>query len=112
WVIEGIPKEKERLAILNDEIQKRLSERTMISEGEIVHQWIFRKGKKVDVWRNGRGKFVNGEHYRSQMSLQKLPLTQRLSNSQLHAEPEPKKTRLMQRIKDAIKRNSNHKENQ
>jgi DNA-directed RNA polymerase subunit RPC12/RpoP len=109
-VIEGIPKEKERLATLNDEIQRRLSERTMIAEAEVVHQWIFRRGKKVDVWRNDRGKFVKGEQYRSQTSLQKVLLTQGLSNPQPHAEHEPKKTPLMERIKKAIKGNSNHRE--
>ena len=111
-VIEGIPKEKERLAMLNDEIQKRLSERIMISEAEIVHQWIFRKGKKVDVWRNDRGKFVKEEQYRSARDLQKTPLNQRLTNPQPHTEPKPKKTRLMERIKKAIKRNSNREEKQ
>jgi DNA-directed RNA polymerase subunit RPC12/RpoP len=109
-VIEGIPKEKERLAMLNDEIQTRLSERTLISEGEVVHQWIFRKGKKVDVWRNGRGKFVKGEHYQSQMSLQKLPLTRSRPNPQSQMEAEQKKTRLMQRIRNVIKRNSSPEE--
>ena len=111
-VIEGIPKEKKRLAMLNDEIQKRLSERIMISEAEIVHQWIFRKGKKVDVWRNDRGKFVKEEQYRSARDLQKTPLNQRSTNSQSHTEPKPKKTRLMERIKKAIKRNSNREEKQ
>ena len=111
-VIEGIPKEKERLAMLNNEIQKRLSERIMISEAEIVHQWIFRKGRKIDVWRNARGKFVKGEQYHKQMALQKMPLTQKLSNVQPHTEPKPKKKPLMERIKKAIKRNSNSEEKQ
>jgi DNA-directed RNA polymerase subunit RPC12/RpoP len=111
-VIEGIPKEKERLAMLNDEIQKRLSERIMISEAEIVHQWIFRKGKKIDVWRNSRGKFVKGEQYHKQISLQKVPLTQSRPDMQLHRETKPKKTPLMERIKKAIKGNANREEEQ
>ena len=111
-VIEGIPKEKGRLAMLDDEIQKKLSERIMISEAEIVHQWIFRKGRKIDVWRNARGKFVKGEQYHKQMALQKMPLTQKLSNVQPHTEPKPKKKPLMERIKKAIKRNSNSEEKQ
>lgn len=58
-VIEGIPQKKEQLAILHDEIQKRLSERTAERRGielmgplevEIAHQWIVRRGKRVDVW--------------------------------------------------------------
>ena len=66
-VIEGIPQEKEQLGMLHDEIQKRLSERIVEERGtelprplevEIVHQWIIRRGKRVDVWRDGRGKFV------------------------------------------------------
>ncbi|MCK4474623.1 hypothetical protein KAU30_02170 [Candidatus Bathyarchaeota archaeon] len=66
-VIEGIPQEKKQLAILHDEIQKRLSERTAEKRGtelmgplevEIAHQWIVRSGKRVDVWRNRKGKFV------------------------------------------------------
>jgi len=66
-VIEGIPKEKEQLATLQDEIQKKLSERIVEERGielprppevEIVHQWIIRRGKKVDVWRDVKGKFV------------------------------------------------------
>jgi len=110
-VIEGIPKEKESLAMLNDEIQRRLSERILILEAEIVHQWIFRQGKKVDVWRNTRGKFVKGEQYRSKISLQKVP-TQSLLNLQPPMGSKPKKTPLMERIKKAIKRKPNHEEKQ
>ena len=66
-VIEGIPQEKEQLAMLQDEIQKRLNERIVEEretelprppEIEIVHQWIIRRGKRVDVWREVKGKFV------------------------------------------------------
>jgi len=66
-VIEGIPQEKEQLAMLHDEIQKRLSERIVEEreivllrppEIEIIHQWIIRRSKRVDVWRDQKGKFV------------------------------------------------------
>jgi hypothetical protein len=29
-----------------------------LEETQLIHQWIFRKGKKIDVWRNNEGKFV------------------------------------------------------
>lgn len=66
-VIEGIPQEKKQLAILYDEIQRRLSERTAEKRGtelmgppevKDAHQWIIRRGKRVDVWRSRKGKFV------------------------------------------------------
>ena len=28
------------------------------AETQLIHQWIFRKGKKIDVWRNDEEKFV------------------------------------------------------
>jgi len=65
-VIEGIPQEKEQLAKLHEEIQKRLSERNEEHgkkyanplDVEIIHQWIIRRGKKAEVWRDHEGKFV------------------------------------------------------
>lgn len=66
-VIEGIPREKGQLATLHDEIQKRLSERIVEKRGlrylspqevDIIHQWIIRKGKRADVWRDRKGRFV------------------------------------------------------
>lgn len=64
-IIEGIPREKEQIAMLHDEIQKRLSERIvevhrteLPQEVEILHQRFIRKGKSVDVWRDRKGRFV------------------------------------------------------
>jgi len=64
-VIEGLPEEKEQLTKISEDIQKRLKEKIVrdrvameSAETQLVHQWIFRKGKKIDVWRNLEGKFV------------------------------------------------------
>jgi hypothetical protein len=64
-VIEGLPQEKEKLAKISEEILKRLEKQSVkdkfamkLEETQIIHQWIFRKGKKIDVWRNNEGKFV------------------------------------------------------
>jgi predicted RNA-binding Zn-ribbon protein involved in translation (DUF1610 family) len=64
-VIEGLPEQKEQLTKISEDIQKRLKEKMVkdrlamkSAETQLVHQWIFRKGKKIDVWRNLEGKFV------------------------------------------------------
>jgi hypothetical protein len=64
-VIEGLPEEKGQLAKISGDIQKRLKEKKVrdyldmkSGEKQLIHQWIFRKGKKIDVWRNDEGKFV------------------------------------------------------
>ena len=68
-VIEGIPQEKEELAMLHDVIpqilSKRINEKRPTGllhpqEIDLVHQWIIRKGKRIDVWRDRAGKFVKG----------------------------------------------------
>ena len=108
-VIEGIPKEKERLAVLNDEIQKRLDERIRMQAAEIAHQWIFRKGKRVDVWRDVTGRFVGKKRknaYGSKIDLEKLPLLERT------AEPKPKRPTLIERIKKAIKKETDNDRNE
>jgi predicted RNA-binding Zn-ribbon protein involved in translation (DUF1610 family) len=66
-VIEGIPQEKEQLAMLRDVIpqilSKRIEERPTgllhPQEIDLIHQWIIRRGKRVDVWRDRDGRFVN-----------------------------------------------------
>jgi hypothetical protein len=100
-VIEGIPKETERLTALNDEIQKRLDERIRMQAVEVAHQWIFRKGKRVDVWRDISGKFVGKKRknaYGTKINLEKLPLEEKAT------ETKPQKPTLMERIRKAIKK--------
>jgi hypothetical protein len=67
-VIDGIPQKKEQLAMLRDVIQQILSKRIIEErqtgllrpqEIDLVHQWIIRRGKRVDVWRDREGKFVS-----------------------------------------------------
>ncbi len=62
-VVEGIPQHKNQLASLNEEIQKRLSERSVeparLPEIEkSLEQLIVHKGTTINVWRNAAGKFV------------------------------------------------------
>ncbi len=66
-VIEGVPQEKEELAMLREVIPQILSKRITEKrptgflqppEIDLVHQWIIRKGKRIDVWRDRGGKFV------------------------------------------------------
>jgi len=68
-VIEGVPQEKEELAMLREVIPQILSKRITEKrptgflhpqEIDLVHQWIIRKGKRTDVWRDRAGKFVKG----------------------------------------------------
>jgi predicted RNA-binding Zn-ribbon protein involved in translation (DUF1610 family) len=63
-VIEGIPQEKQ-INLIKDEIQRRLSNETVLPEAglpeveELIKELIVRRGKKVDVWRDSdSGKFV------------------------------------------------------
>jgi hypothetical protein len=63
-VIEGIPQEKQ-INLIKNEIQRRLSGAADLTEAgraeieELIKEMIVRKGKKVDVWRDGEsGKFV------------------------------------------------------
>jgi predicted RNA-binding Zn-ribbon protein involved in translation (DUF1610 family) len=67
-VIEGVPKEKEQLALLRNVIPQILSKRIIEErqtgllrpqEIDLVHQWIIRRGKRVDVWRDHEGRFVS-----------------------------------------------------
>lgn len=107
-VIEGIPKETERLTALNDEIQKRLNERIRMQTVEVAHQWIFRKGKRVDVWRDTSGKFVGKKSksaYGTKINLEKLPLEEETT------ERKPQKRTLMERIKKAIRKETDDGEN-
>ncbi len=108
-VIEGIPKEKERLAMLNEEIQKRVDERIRMQTIEIAHQWIFRKGKKVDVWRDDTGKFVGKEMknaYGSKINVEKPLMPKNPTESK------PKKPTFIERIKKAMKKETDNDENE
>jgi hypothetical protein len=74
-VIEGIPKEREQLAQLHAEIEKRLNERRDEAvtlkptlEIEAIHQWIIRRGKKTDIWRDHSGKFLSKSELKRQAS--------------------------------------------
>jgi hypothetical protein len=81
-VIDGIPQKKEQLAMLRDVIPQILSKRIIEErqtgllhpqEIDLAHQWIIRKGKRVDVWRDREGKFVNAREdvFRGEKKLSK-----------------------------------------
>jgi hypothetical protein len=68
---------------------------------EVAHQWIFRKGKRIDVWRDISGKFVGKKRknaYGTKINLEKLPLEEKAT------EPKPQKPTLIERIRKAIKK--------
>jgi len=108
-VIEGIPQEREHLDMLNDEIQRRLGEGTIAEHGmdqgsqskaDIVHQWIFRRGERVDVWRNIKGMFVGEKEAQAYGNRGDWS---RESSSQSLEESKPKRQSLIERMKRAIK---------
>ena len=93
-VVEDIPKKNEQLTMLHDKIEKAMGEEAirepMTLQPQLLHEWLVRKGTKVEIWRDQKGRFVAEEKAKELVSPSE-------------SSEEPKKPSFVERIRKSIK---------